>query len=254
MTDVGRGCVRSPDSGELWNFTEGSKLECVEGSYLVTYTWDGRLFKPVDESVCHGAYGVWENNSWAFFVPDEDKNEPFWRATYDPVDCEATITSIQYKSPVTMKHLKPPGENARWQKKDGGGDHPRGHGGDDFEVQGSCPLALAYFAVMFSRTQLILEMLIERRKRRYARCNAFTPKQNCKPLLCVNCARLGALCIVCNAAADGIEGRNCKQCSIKRNFCAKCGDNLGKGEKKEGFLCSACGIGQRGAGCCRMKY
>ena len=120
MSDTGRGAVVSDSSGEKWNFSGGSKLECVEGSYLVKYTWDGRLFKPEDDTVCHGAYGVWENDSWSFFIPAEDANKPFWVAKYDAVDKEAQLTSIMYKSVIAWNHIHPDTKNARWQKKDGG--------------------------------------------------------------------------------------------------------------------------------------
>ena len=124
---------------------------------------------------------------------------------------------------------------------------------------------------MFSRTQLLIENLIERRKRMYVRCGAFTPSQNCKPLLCVNCAPSGE-CLTCSNRAGNHEGRFCKGCAVRRvsgnyfvvlgantniflqNFCSKCGDSLGQGVKKEGFLCDACGVGSRSHNCCRMKF
>lgn len=100
-------------------------------------------------------------------------------------------------------------------KTEGGKDHPRGHSGDEWELGGSVPSELAFFAVMFSRTQVLMENLIERRKRNYLRCDAFTPNDSVKPMLCINCAE-GNPCVVCHEPSKGFGGRFCKNCAPRR--------------------------------------
>ena len=221
----GRGFVLAPK--ERWNFADNQvcfvfgclvridceQLECIEGVYKVTYNWDGANFTLVDSSKCHGGYGHYQNGTWKWFFPLESKDKPFWE--FKKQQNKMVCTSIQYKSPLTWEEKQEEGDNRKVTKVDGGKDHPRGHSGDEWELGGSVPSELAFFGVMFSRSQILMETLIERRKRNYQRCNAFTPNESVKPMICINCAE-GDLCICCSERHGGYSGRFCKACAPRR--------------------------------------
>ena len=77
-----------------------------------------------------------------------------------------------------------------------------------------------------------------------------------KPQLCHICASDNEdRCIVCDSVCGSSKfpGKFCKTCTARKNFCARCGDPL-KGAKKEGFLCSDCGLGKASDNCCKMLF
>lgn len=190
-------------------------MECGEGVYKVTYNWDGKNFTLEDASVGHGGYGDYQGGVWKWFFPNESKSVPFWE--FKKEGNRYVCTSIQYKSPLTWEENQEDGDNRKIHRVDGGQDHPRDHSGDDWELGGSVPSELAFFGVMFSRTQVLLENLIQRRMRDYQRCGAFTPSGNIVPFLCYNCAQ-GDPCVVCSNPNAGFEGRFCKSCGPRRVY------------------------------------
>jgi len=127
-----------------------------------------------------------------------------------------------------------------------------------FEVLGgmpsNCPIIL--FIAMYSRSQKLLDETIERSKRTYKRCGKLVLTSAGPTLLCNICANSSTdRCIVCDVdcGSTKFQGKICKTCGPRKNFCIKCSDPL-FGSKKEGFLCSNCGLGKSSDNCAKMTF
>eukprot|EP01094_Clydonella_sp_ATCC50884_P011943 TRINITY_DN2179_c0_g1_i1.p2 TRINITY_DN2179_c0_g1~~TRINITY_DN2179_c0_g1_i1.p2 ORF type:complete len:204 (-),score=33.14 TRINITY_DN2179_c0_g1_i1:237-848(-) len=193
-----------------------------------------------------------------WFFPAESTTEPFWIFRQHADGFENTF--LAYKTLVSWHWENKEQERKQQylvQDEGTGKGHPNEHGGSKYEVMGSVPFPVVLFASMFARTQLLLEQLIERRRRGYTRCAAFTPSTKNVPYLCYTCQHESAqgaeTCVSCTSRSEGIKGRLCKTCGMRRNFCAKCNDVLDS-RKVEGFLCGRCGLGSDEKGCCKMKF
>jgi len=244
---------------ERWEI-RGSKVSCLRGKNTATYEWDGSTLTPSDDDVMRG-FGTWEpeTSQLCWFFPAESQEHPFY--VFEQHADGFTNTQLAYKPLVHWHWEADAGAPKRQQylvKNEGSGKgHPTDNGGEKWEVMGSVPFPVVLFAAMFARTQLLLAQLIERRSRGYTRCAAFTPLTRNTPFLCHTCqtesAQGAQTCVCCTSRSEGIKGRMCKTCGMRRNFCAKCNDILDN-RKVEGFLCGTCGLGSDASGCAKMKY
>lgn len=208
----------------LTNIYQPSQIECAQGAYKVKLKWSGNECTLLQDAALPNnpnpglnhaidGKGVVGGGTFQWYFPSESQNTPFW--SFQQQGDVFVCTSMTDMSKTTWQISKSDDDNTKVQLIAGGEDHPKTNGGSLWEISGSTPLSFAFFVIMFTRTQSILDNLIQRRKRNYHRCGAFTLNAANKPRLCTRCSQSSS-CVCCSSPHASIEARLCKNCAIRK--------------------------------------
>jgi len=244
-----RGTVKSLETPEIWVYDRCS-VKCQEGNPKgSTFVWTGSEF--VSENPELG-FATWDGNRVEWRFPFYQKHSFYsyvWNTesqTWKNENGMLRSHPIQY---TTFVHWKL--EEERLRTVDGS-DFKEGTS-STWEALGDIPPPVFLIVAMYSRAQKLLEEAIARSKRQYRRCGKVVLATDTvsSVFLCCNCN--DGNCIVCDRPAQPFQGRLCKMCTSRKNFCVKCSDPL-NGSRKQGFLCGDCGLGKANNNCCKMIF
>jgi len=252
LQDYFQGSMKS-NTGEIWTYEKGN-VKCLEGNPKGTiYQWDGTNFVPENKA---GPTGSVSGNKLTWKYPTQ--KELFYVYQMDE-------TSGKFRNESGLMRVDPVIYTSfvhwKWDKKtiqvEDSSDMKEGTS-TKWEIASDFPPPVCLFIAMFNWSQKLMEDAIARSKRMYKRCGKLVLQSGGTTLLCNVCAPSGKpdLCIVCNkdCSNDKYQGKICKTCTPKKNYCAKCSDPLTKANQREGYLCIDCGLGKTGDNCAKMLY